>query len=411
VLVAIGRQPPAAHTEKEADVSAAMLSAVLALQAAARSGGTPGSGHGAVQGSALAHAAFLSVSCRANVESFAAGTFRFSYTRARAWGLEDALAGKYSDSVVAQGLYIFDGHDARFELVVGASEQGRITKRIGPDRTSSFFLPVRELTDGRVTLMDLIFMVDPQSLVQLHSPQIVSGTDEFQNRLCFPLGLGSKGQRFFRLFYDLDQATGSAEGFRLESLDPRAELSGNIVTKVVLRGKVGRRTYWVDTDRGSIPLRAEDSFDEGPSRAILLLHEDLRLLEGGGWLPFTRTLVMNRGEVVERIELIEARVHPRPAASSFRLEFPEPTPLMDTVRQLRYRTQKTWDLHHLPGERSADAEKAVPASQAAAPEMPGELERSSSRWWLLLLGIGVVCLVAGMLRVGIRWAPGFRRAQ
>jgi hypothetical protein len=391
------------------DISGAICLAALAFTALLPAAWVPAGSEGP-QDRVQANCAFLSVSYKANREAFPSGTFAFKYTRAKAPSLEDAQGGRYTNSVEARGLYVFDEHDARFELVVAASEQGRITKKVSPNQTASFFEPIRRLTDGKVCFVDQIFIADPQNPVLLHSTRIVPGTDEFYQNLSFPLEIASTSPRTFDLSSDLDQATSGATGFQLEGVDPQAQLGGSPVSKVVLRGKAGRRTYWVDPERGSIPLRAEDTFDGDRSRRIVLLYEDLRLLDGGGWLPFTRLLVMDNGDVVERIELTDVKLR-RPDPTAFRLEFSNPTAVMDKARQLRYKPRRVWDLHRLPTERSADVETAVPLSQDPLPDMPGEVERPLANWWLISLSLGSVCLAAGLLRIGLRWLPRPRGAR
>jgi len=392
------------------DIDGAVSIAVFTLTALLPAVWNPNS-RGGSQDVGRGSAAFLSVSYRANRESFSSGTFAFRYTRAKSRTFEDAQSGRYTVSIEARGLYVFDKSDARFELLVGATEQGTITKRVGPNQTVSFFQPIRRLTDGKVCLVDQLFITDPQTPVQLHTLKIVPGTDEFYQSLSFPLEIASTVPRSFDLSSDLGQTTSGTTGFQLEAVDSHSELGGNPVSKVVLRGKVGRRTYWIDTERGSIPLRAEVDFDGDPSRRIVLLHEDLRLLVGGGWLPFTRLLVMGNGDVVERIELTEVNLAP-PQPSAFRLEFSTPTSLMDTARQLWYKPRLNWDLHHLPAKSSADAE-TVSVNQTPVSDMPGEVARLSPYWWpiLLLLSLGTVCLAVGLLRVGLRWSSKSRGAR
>ena len=188
----------------------------------------------------------------------------------------------------------------------------------------------------------------------------------------------------------------------LRSADPDAKLDGRRVTKVVLRAVAGRRTFWVDPERGSVPLRVEDTFDGDPSRRDTLLHEDLRLLEGAGWLPFTRLLVDSSGGLVERIELTDVELG-RPGPAAFQLDFPSDTPLMDMARQLRYQPRRVWNLHHLPSEHSKDSEKAEAAGVSTAPEMPGEVERPSLPWRPIFLLLGSVCLAAALWRTRPKW--------
>ena len=197
------------------DIRKPSLLAVSALLALFPSGSSQANS-GAAQDRRQDHCAFLSVSYKANRESIPFGTFRFRYTRARAGSLEDAQARRYTNSVEARGLYIFDEHDARFELVIAASEQGRITKKVGQNQIVSFFQPIRRLTDGKTSLIDYLYMADPQHPAQVHIAKIVPGTDEFYRDLSFPLEIGSASPTCSDLSSGLDQVARGGAAWRLE---------------------------------------------------------------------------------------------------------------------------------------------------------------------------------------------------
>lgn len=104
---------------------------------------------------------FLRLSYKANKEAFSFGTFRFEYTRGSSASRQDAEAGVFSSSINEQGFYVFDGKNARYDLIAAPTDLAAKTTRVGERRTMSSAKSFRMLTDGEATLLDTLLPDQP----------------------------------------------------------------------------------------------------------------------------------------------------------------------------------------------------------------------------------------------------------
>ena len=137
---------------------------------------------------------FLRVSYKANKDAFAYGTFHFEFTRGGSASFADAEAEVFSKAFEERGYYVFDGENARYELVADPKVLAAATKRTSERASTSSITAFRMLTDGRVTLRDNLSMDRTDTFLQ-HSAIVFAGTEAFYkpDDFEFPLHLGDKG--------------------------------------------------------------------------------------------------------------------------------------------------------------------------------------------------------------------------
>jgi hypothetical protein len=162
---------------------------------------------------------FLRLSYKANKDLFAFGTYHFQYTRGSSASLADAERGVFTKSIQERGLYIFDGKNARYELVPDPAELASSSVKVNERHTIRPAVAHRSLTDGEVTLQD--WMTPDQSATAFHHAATVHrGTELFYSDglFQFPLWLGRPGRRDYDLYGDLTRvSSGSALLVELDS--------------------------------------------------------------------------------------------------------------------------------------------------------------------------------------------------
>jgi hypothetical protein len=358
------------------------------------------------------HLDFLRLSYRANKESFLYGSFRFEYTRGLSASLADAESEVFSKAFKEDGFFVFDGANALYQLTADPKVLTAATTRIDGRPSSSLIGAFRMVTDGKATLYDSI-QLNWANATLLHSPKIVPGRTEFgrDGIFEFPLYVGDNSLRDYDLFSDLKVVEDGKAS--LDDLDLDSRLNDRKVCKLTFTYEYGTRTYFIDVNRGSVPLRIVDHFN--PSNVdVTFIFSDLAHLPNAGWLPLRRLHIIRQGRSVllDRIVVKEIDTEKKPPRSAFELEFPEPISVHDAARKLLYPKRKTWSLLRLPGP-SSPGTTAVTAGTFPPPvELPGEIEPSSA--WPAILAAGVVLLVAAgwvvVLRRRNRRAKGPVRA-
>jgi hypothetical protein len=347
-------------------------------------------------------AEFLRLSYKANTDAFLFGSFRFEFTRGSAASLADAEAGRMQKAAKADGFYVFDERNARYELEMDVAT---MASTMGKDKRGlSTWAPIfRMLTDRKVTLLDTVNLMDPSSNSFHHQAQIFPGIDIVAHQCDFPLNIGNLDWRTFDLYSDLTRIKDGA--VTLDELDPHSSVGDNPVYKVVLAFKGGKRTYWIDVNRGSVPLRILDDYENSRDNAHVTL-SDLVQLPNAGWLPRRRLSIYGDGRSVSQIIVTSADTVKKPATSLFQLEFPEPIGMIDKPRSRSYKPRKVWSLLNLPSASSPGARPIIIHS-GPPPERAGETVPGYSWMTLVLLGVllAAICLIAVLI---IRFRSGHR---
>jgi hypothetical protein len=224
----------------------------------------------------------IALSYQANKEAFRSASFRFEYTTGSSANAGEASAGRFSNSITGRGLYVFDEGNARYERNYEIEDLARTTTKIDNRRARASLFPIRMLCDGETTLIDRPTLNEAKSEI-IHSPAIRVGADAFFKEFHFPLFLGSDPGGEYDLYSVLKRVRGGE--MSVEEVDQHARSGGLEVTKLVVVAGSRRLTFWVDLDRGCIPLRILDSTDAGdPMQTWITINDDLTLVPNAGWL-------------------------------------------------------------------------------------------------------------------------------
>lgn len=316
--------------------------------------------------------------------------------------LSDVAGADWTRLSNLDGLYVFDGRSARFDHVFPLRDELARRVQVDKDTWRTPLSSWRALTDGQTTLLDLLGITDDGS-ARRHNPRLIGGTEQFHETIEFPLQPGNPRPTGPPpdLGQDLARAASNSADWRLTHI--REDLLIGSVPVVGLTFSAtaeGRRQYWVDLERGAVPLRILDS-GTGPGRSALLWDfGDVRSV-GRGWLPFRMTLAiigdLSADERVEGVNLREKRIteadfERRPDRSMFRLEFPEPVPLINVTTKVRHDPRRVWDLAAISPAAAARARPLDMAQpQAAPPALPGA-RRGRPPWAMPLLAAGAALL-------------------
>ncbi len=333
---------------------------------------------------------YLGLSYKANKDAFAYGSFHFEFTRGLSASLADAEAEVFSQAFKEDGFYAFDGKNARYDLVAEPGVLGAATT------WTSLTMAYRLLTDGKVTLRDNMQPYHKNTTF-LHGLMLSPGTDAFykHDTFEFPLWIGDRGGGAYDLFQDL---TWVKDGkVTLAGLDMDSRLGDRKVCKFSYTWKDGKRTFWIDVDRGCVPLRILEHYN--PNNVdVTFIFADLEHVPSAGWLPRRRLHIIGPGAIVDRFVVTQIDTRHKPGPDVFQLDFPEPVALNDMVKKVVHPKQKSWSLLKLPASTPRGAMPLLPLPPP--PEMPGEI--APTPFWVFVLAAVILAMVAGAALLLVR---------
>lgn len=332
---------------------------------------------------------------QANREAFAFGTIHFRSSMGTAGSLDKVLSGEWKPEDTAKGLYVYEDLRGRYECITDNIQKYLKPTSEGKPTDPGAVHSVRTVTDGKSTLYDLMRPNRNRGSWSYLS-EIDSGVDRFYREAFAPLELGTPNPRIFCLSADIEMARDKPGMCRVLSLDERQKLGDVEALKLSLRlGESTVREYWVDLRRGAIPMLMTDAYGKDVTRSVV--YTDIRHIEGKGWLPFRLTVFTKQGKSdgsVRDILIQKVDFERRPEKSMFRLEYPNPKPMVDSARMVQYAAQKVWDLDALPSLNSGRVTRLQQAPDLAGGALPGE--RSSGAINLTPLTVlGVLLLTTG----------------
>ncbi len=334
----------------------------------------------------------LRLSYKANKDAFAFGTFHFDYLVGSADGVEAAEACRLTRSLHEDGFYVFDGRNARYELIPDPAEFAAFATRVSERRTSSLADAFRMLTDGEATLLDSLGANEGVSDF-VHSPGIKSMNMFFGNGFFqFPLWIGDQSShRYCDLDSDLGGVNDGLASIVELNLDSRYE--GAQVCKLALKWAKGDRTYWIDLKRGAIPLRIVDH--SPPSHTVSVIRfDDLEEVRDRGWFPRRMLHYIGSGDRVEQLVVTKMDTRNKPPLSRFALEFSKPIAMVDELRKFVYSPRRTWSLLDLPRPGSPGARYAPTLDQSLSDKMPGEISPGTPWGLIARAGVALTTLVS-----------------
>lgn len=326
-----------------------------------------------------------------NRSRFRMGTATFDYWDGFADDVEAAVRGELRDGRKADGRFVFDGADALYSVRFPDGDmlgtyQG-VASNEGSNRLSSF----RLVTNGQQTFRESFTVIPEGGKPAYVEPVyvILPGSESFHSAAQFPLDLAHPDLARRDFATVLRRVLRKEEGYVIDRVEEDVPFDGRNTVRIALTGPYGKRTYWVDLERGAIPLAAHDDVEGKGSFDVR--HGDLRFVEGHGWLPFATTTVLRDGRVF-RLIVRDVDFDRPPGPSAFRIE-------LDRVRMVgnagsnRYYQQKVIDLNALPADDSPESKPMGTARPLGGPVLPGEVERGLS-WWPY--AVGATLIVVGL---------------
>lgn len=334
---------------------------------------------------------------RNNRASFPYMVVRSIVTKGRADSIEEALAGRFrgEGQVVARGFYAFKGTTHRSELIYPPQLQEKYRVKIDDHRSRTSYVSERHLSNGIVAAQH--FPNSRQALVEARG-------EEGLVFLVRPFDVGLTGGRGDTPLDRLIEQ-GLETGGPVCTYEGETEMDGRKCLMIAMRDQLSRR-YWVDPERGFLPVRLE--MTEGKSVVAARLVE-IQECSRGRWLPrYAITAMGQQGAdavFFRAVRFTQVEVDKEPSADALRLELPAGTRVVDTVK-----TKRTWragqgggpatiDMQEYEGvvipERSAQPD-ATTGVFATAPD-EDLAARGTPTWLLFLFGSLAVLVIAAVM--------------
>ena len=323
----------------------------------------------------------------ANRASFAHGKVRSRWSVGTAAGIGPLLDGQWKSRVVTECVYTFDGGRAVCERIYPLKTMVEDRRKAGA-RWISSVLSVRVLTDGKRTLIDHLNASDDGREI-LHTASLEDSTDSFYSSFTSPLNLGNPRDSNFSIGSDIKRSLSPPRDVQMSVSEEEATVDGRKVVHLVGTFGDAKRDYWVDLERGAIPLRILDT-DAKNEPGWEMRYGDVRPAGNGAWFPYRMSLYLPPG-LSKDLVVDSADFEARPAAKDFRLEFPKAMPLDDPVKGIRYEPRAVWDVANLSGSSPVPSRRmSIQEPGPPAPAMPGEREAGPA--WALPLTFGGLLL-------------------
>ncbi len=330
----------------------------------------------------------------ANRDSFSRGRFKFHHAIGRSNSPESAVRMEWKRRAVANCLYVFEGTNTRYECLFDLDALVSHRERTEQGGWNSVLSDIRAVSNGKLSLVDRMTPSEDGSSM-LHEPQIELGSQGLFQQVMFPLAIRNPYPGAFRLGDDLKTARSESNTTHAE-VRSTTEVLGDrrVVVVSISRGDM-QRTYWVDVERGAIPLRIRDTDREGALK-FHVEHSDLRLVDNKGWLPY-RTVIFFDGGLTKSLELQEVDLNGPIGASDFTLAFPTAVPIINIADMVRYAPATEWNLSKLPSSGSPKASKIkLSQPQPPAPTLPGE-RTGPPPWVMPLIVVGSLVTLSAIV--------------
>jgi hypothetical protein len=331
-----------------------------------------------------------------NRSKFPFGTIHFTFTSGTSDDSTESRLGRARVAYNTTGHYAYSGKNAIYSRVFSDEDMRATSFAISEIRTGQRLNSIRALTDGTVTLLDRVSMVKADPPHVLHNAKIVAGMTDFYREIEIPLNLGYPEDVRDDLGSAIHRALVGSKGVRIIEVDDRSEYEGSPAVRLVFEFEYGVSTCWIDLDHGAVPRYIKFIGKDG--LPIEEFYDDVRQIEGHGWLPHVKTLII-QNRLLRRLEIRSADFDTRPGRLAFRLEFDEPISLTNEVKGLVYPPSKEWNLFALPTSGTPGVARYETSHVPLAPMLPGE--RQTSSWWpwmALIIAIAILVVVVVLRR-------------
>lgn len=335
-----------------------------------------------------------------NRARLAPGIIKFRVTTGQVASVQEGLKGNWKERETADGAYVFDGDFMKYEVVYDASKIARGRKRIGEGIYSSSYPSFRFMTDGRISLEDVVGTTD--GVKYTYQTQIVPGAQNILKKVLMPLNINLPSPQAYSLGDDIQSYLEGKPDWRLELLNETALLEGTSVSMIVFGRKGSKVAYWIDTQRGTIPLRIRESMDDN-TYIRQFDHTDIQKFGNDCWYPRSMTLFNEfagqPSSYARRVDILTASFGGKLQPENYTITYSHPVNILDTVKSLVYTEVTKLDLGRLPDPRSKDAVKADINPNIPKPDtLPGEA-LARPVWAYIAVIAGISLLVVAYLRL------------
>lgn len=325
-----------------------------------------------------------------NFEAIRRGKLVVIVTEGTAANAAAARNGDIQGQVQSTINYMFTNKNKIYTHLYKDDDVIRGTKLIAPMTTSTRFNPIRMATNGTNLLIDLINL-PPDSTVLKHRPVIQADNGLFQRRYGMPMNFGFMRRNMHNLEMDLESARLAPEASRILRFRDGEPFEGRKVFEIALRAPNGDRVYWVDSEKGCLPLQILDKSKEG-APVLQINYEHIKEIDKNIWSPMAVNMYMHQSKRAWRYQIKEFKLDFPDELSETKFEFPTPVAVVDTVNSLRHAETTSFSLSNIiaPSRRQSTPIKIEASSPP--PKLPGERERSN-QWMRYLLGVVSASLV------------------
>jgi len=341
--------------------------------------------------------------CLANREAFAFLTCKFTFRRGKAQSIESALRGEFlqPDSVVVGKVrWMVDGDRVLYELTTDPKifqEAEAQARKEGAMRFSTPLTSETNLTDGRWKLAYGSSMRSA-NIIRPERPGWDINISPFSMNMMGPNEAFGPG----------NMLRGCLSGkFFCHSLS--TEQVDGLSTVVATIGETNesvRKKYWLDPERGFLPIRAA-SFSASGEELRRGYWTDLRKSSGARWFPW-RAVAISKPEshaaeiAVEEIRVSSLDVDKRPPHEAFHVMIPKGTSVSYPGTSLAFFGTKTDErvglddipklhqrcLDSIPFWEARNARGRDPAAEGANRRWPFGIITASAAGLFLIIGGG-----------------------
>ena len=333
----------------------------------------------------------------ANRQSVDRGKATFLLLDGHASSPEAARRGEIEDVARAKGTYVFDGPRKRYERLFDREDEISHAKVLNEHESVTPFISVQALTDGTVTLLNMpLYNVSRKAFNR--QAMIHPGTGDFNKFFGFPLMLGAKDFHGSTFTQHFENAQGRARGYKSTRLEEGVSLEGLKVDKVTFEYDEGEVTFWIDHERGCVPIKCTARNHPG-AETHTDYYEHLSFIDGKLWMPLRTVHYIHGGKKghakIFQIENLEIDAHL--SDRDFELSFREPTSVIDVVNKQAYEKQMSFSLskHGRPVANISRPIVFVDSAPPPMPQLPGEIEPSHS--WISYVCWGISILLAAFV--------------
>lgn len=335
-----------------------------------------------------------------NRAGFAKGWGRFELRTGTVRSVTDVLNEKWTADFEAKVFWAFDGKMCRYDTIY-SPDAIRLTVPSNLPTTSKTTIikvsgPItsaRAITDGAKTLVDII------GAEGNHQVEITEGTSTWPRSTFSPLSLGLPDLGSPELLPE--QIIAAISGGELEiAYLGEEQYQGRTVSIVQLkkRGLKGEVRYWIDVERGAIPLRLTETMEDG-TPYLDVRYEDLREFSGSRWLPQRLISMQTFGDQtsVRELRAVELEVDKPLGAEALRIAFEKKTKIRDMVRSVGFEVEPNTyvGLNPLPPVPAGAQQYSANAMDKVAFD-PMATEKPKRNWWLTV-SILTIALIVGTL--------------